>query len=320
MFRQSEFPFLPKDFIETAEGLIFAVVTYHPQQRKVGCFLRYVKTTDGWRKVKTDEANRLLSSDYPHYLYHSTQVDANYHAVSVENIVVHHKPEQRLQQLLIQESTDQIEQKCRSLLTIFEQMGFDIRHLGLTGSMLIGQQKPSSDIDFAVYGRHAFQQLRQLIEIAINDKKIAQLDLTLMRDNFARRDCELSYEEFAWHEQRKYNKASIANTKFDIGMVCLPSELIDESENTYVKVGKRQITTTVTSDMYAFDFPAIYQLDHEEIKEVFCFTPTYCGQARSGEVIEVAGMVEKNTQTGQLRMIVGSTREAHGEYIKVLNR
>jgi hypothetical protein len=320
MFRQTEFPFLPKDFIETAEGLIFAVVTYQPQHGKVGCFLRYVKTPDGWRKVKTDEANQLLSSDYPHYLYHSSQVDANYHAVPVQNIVVHHKPEQRLQQLLIQESVDQVEQKCQALLTIFEKMGFDTTSLGLTGSMLIGQQKANSDIDFAVYGRHAFQQLRQLIAKAINDKKIEPLDLTLMRDNFARRECELSYEEFAWHEQRKYNKASIADTKFDIGMVCLPDECVDESENTYIKVGKRQIITTVTSDKYAFDFPAIYLLDHCELSEVHCFTPTYCGQARCGEVIEIAGMVEQNAQTGQLRLIVGSTREARGEYIKVINR
>lgn len=318
--RQLAFPFLPRDFIETAEGLIFAVVTYQPQQGKVGCFLRYVKTNEGWRKVKTDEANQLLSSDFPHYLYHSSQVDAHYHAVPVESITTHHKPEQRLQELLRQEPADQIEQKCQSLLSLFIQLGFDISYLGLTGSMLIGQQKESSDIDFSVYGRQAFQQLRLVIEKAINGNKIEPLDLTLMRDNFARRDCELSYDEFAWHEQRKYNKASIANTKFDIGMVCLPEELIDDSEHTYIKVGKRQITATVISDEYAFDFPAIYQLDHDELREVYCFTPTYCGQARQGEVVEIAGMVEQNTQTGQLRLIVGSTREARGEYIKVINR
>jgi len=33
--RKAEFPYLPKDFIETAEGLIFAVVSYQAQDGKV---------------------------------------------------------------------------------------------------------------------------------------------------------------------------------------------------------------------------------------------------------------------------------------------
>ena len=66
MMRQIAFPYLPKDFIETAEGLIFAVVSYQAQDGKVGCFLRYVRKGNGWRKGATDEANTLLQKNYPH--------------------------------------------------------------------------------------------------------------------------------------------------------------------------------------------------------------------------------------------------------------
>ena len=100
MNRPDDFPYLPKDFIETAEGLIFAVVSYGPQAGKVGCFLRYVKSDSGWQKIATEAANRLLTTQYPHYLYHSEQFDAAFHAVDIEYITQHYHPEQRLKDLL----------------------------------------------------------------------------------------------------------------------------------------------------------------------------------------------------------------------------
>jgi len=316
--RSAEFPYLPKDFIETAEGLMFAVVSYQPQQGKVGCFLRYIKIEGGWRKVKTDEANALLTESYPQYLFHAQQIDAHFHAVSPRDIVLHHKPEQRLQQLLKQQNRDEIEQKCLVLVSLFEKHEIDLRNLGLTGSMLIGQQKANSDIDFSVYGRDNFQALRRVIEQAINDGKIEPLDTGLMEDNFSRRDCDLSYDEFVWHEQRKLNKAAIHGTKFDIGMVCLADELVDDGEQKYKKMQHQTYQLQVVNADYAFDFPAIYYVEHPEIKAIYCFTPTYSGQAFSGEFIEVCGAIEVNVTTGEQHLVVGSTREARGEYIKVI--
>lgn len=319
MFRSDSFPYLPKDFIETAEGLIFAVVSYQPQDGKVGCFLRYVNTDgQGWRKVNTQQANQLLEEHYPRYLYQSEQFDAKFHAVAVSNIVIHHRPEQRLQYIMSHPAQGDIEQKCQRLLEIFQQCGVTTDYLGLTGSMLIGQQKAGSDIDFAVYGRQNFQVVRSAIEQCIQNGLLEQLDLSLMEDNFARRDSDLSFDEFAWHEQRKFNKAAIDGTKFDIGMVCLADELIAEEQAHYEKISTKAFSTRVTNADYAFDFPAIYYIEHPDIKEIHCYTPTYCGQAFSGEMISVSGAVERNTESGECRLIVGSTREAHGEYIKVL--
>eukprot|EP00581_Thalassiosira_minuscula_P035220 CAMPEP_0184467484 /NCGR_PEP_ID=MMETSP0740-20130409/72400_1 /TAXON_ID=385413 /ORGANISM="Thalassiosira miniscula, Strain CCMP1093" /LENGTH=56 /DNA_ID=CAMNT_0026842817 /DNA_START=242 /DNA_END=408 /DNA_ORIENTATION=+ len=49
--RQADFPYLPKDFVQTKDGLMFAVVSYHPHQQKVGSFLRYASSGDAWQKV-----------------------------------------------------------------------------------------------------------------------------------------------------------------------------------------------------------------------------------------------------------------------------
>ncbi len=314
--RQPDFPFLPKDFIQTKEGLIFAVVSYQAHDSQVGCFLRYIAHDQGWRKVDTEQANQLLQQSYPQYLYQSSQFDAAFHAVSPADIIKHHRPEQRLHSILQAEPYDDIERRLHKLYPILVQYGVDCHFLGLTGSMLINQQKAASDIDLVVYGRDNFHITRRAIEHAAADGLIDALDASLMQDNFERRSAELSFEEFAWHESRKWNKAAIEGTKFDIGMVCLPDELVNDDQ-VYHKQGQRTVIAKVVDDSRAFDFPAVYLVDDELTEEIVSFTHTYVGQAKLGEVIEVAGAVERNSTTGKCRLIVGSTREATGEYIRV---
>ena len=318
MNRPDDFTYLPKDFIETAEGLIFAVVSYGPQAGKVGCFLRYVKSGSGWQKIATEAANRLLAKQYPHYLYHSDRYDVEFHAVNVVDIIEHHQPEQRLATLLQAEACDEIVQRLQRLLPILVQYGVDYYTLGVTGSLLIGCQKSTSDIDLVVYGREAFHQVRSTVQLALDRGELSVLDEALMRDNFQRRLGELPYDKFAWHESRKFNKAVIDGTKFDIGMVHCQFAIQDEKQ--YQKQGTAKLVAQVIDDQFSFDFPARYTLDDEVISEVMVMTQTYVGQAKTGEKIEVSGAVESDTATGERRLIVGSSREAMGEYIKVIKK
>lgn len=314
--RQADFPYLPKDFVQTEDGLMFAVVSYHPHQQKVGSFLRYAISGDSWQKVDTAQANRLLSRHYPQYLFKSKQFDAEFHAVNLSDVVKHHRPEQRLKALLAAQPQDEIEAKLHKLITILVQFGVDCDFLGLTGSMLIGQQKKGSDIDLVVYGRKAFHQTRDAVKQAVASGLFEELDLSLMKDNFNRRGGDLNFDDFAWHESRKFNKAAIDGTKFDIGMVCLPEEL-EHDHHHYIKQGISTVKAVVLDDHRAFDFPARYLIDNEMTPEVVSFTHTYVGQAIAGEIIEVSGAVECDSASGQRRLVVGSTREAIGEYIKV---
>ncbi|MDC9724541.1 MAG: hypothetical protein PSN44_01285 [Gammaproteobacteria bacterium] len=314
--RNTEFPYLPKDFIQTQEGLIFAVVSYQAHQGKVGCFLRYITDGNSWKKLDTEHANQLLQQSYPQYLYQSDQFDAAFHAVEVTDIVEHHRPEDKLKDSLHSDAGDQIEHKLQQLIPILVRNGADIKCLGLTGSMLIDQQSSKSDIDLVVYGRNAFQKTREAVRLAVAEGHLQLLSLELMEDNFNRRAGELNLDEFSWHDNRKFNKAAIDGTKFDIGMVCLAEELEHEHQQ-YQKQGRRQFITKVVDDHRAFDFPAVYLVDDEMTPEVVSFTHTYVGQAKVGEVIEVSGAVECNVATGKSRLIIGSTREAEGEYIKV---
>ena len=314
--RDDGFPYLPRDFIQTKHGLIFAVVSYQPQDDKVGCFLRYVFEDNVWKKVDTEKANTLLKQSYSQYCYQSKQFDASFHAVAVSEIIKHYRPEDRLQAILQRKPTDEIEQKLHKLIPILVRHGVDCNFLGLTGSMLINQQQNKSDIDLVVYGREAFNQTRQAVQKALAESIIDRLSIALMKDNYDRRAGELSYEEFSWHENRKFNKAAIDGTKFDIVMLCLASELEKDYQQNQ-KQGNLTFKTKVVDDHRAFDFPAFYVVDDELTPEVVSFTHTYVGQAKTGEIIEISGTVERNVTTGKCRLIVGSSREAEGEYIKV---
>jgi len=317
-YRERPFSFLPKDFIETAEGLVFAVVNYGEHDDKIGCFLRYRLTETGWQKVTTEQANTLLQQYYPHYLYYSSQLDASFHAVSPQQVLKHHRPERQIQMLLEWVTEDPIVCHLQHLIPVLQRYGADVRSLGVTGSLLLGCHKSSSDIDLAVYGRDAFFKTRMAVQRAVDDGALSLLDELMMRDNYQRRLGELAYNDFAWHENRKFNKAMVKGTKFDIGMV----NLVDDEKQTasYQKIGSTTLSAKVIDDSFSFDFPARYTLDAPSISEIVVFTNTYVGQAYKGESVEVSGMIEEDLETGMRRLVVGSTREAEGEYIKVIER
>lgn len=308
--------FLPKDFIETAEGLIFAVVAQGLENEKARCFLRYVRSENGrYRKVQTDEANELLAKSYPHYRFHSHEFDAFLHAVDVEKITRHHKTSQRLQQLLQNSQNDEIEQTCSQLCALFAQTGVNLTHFGVTGSLLIGQQKASSDIDLVCYDLQTFHSARAAVSKLIAQNLLSDLTPDDWQESYARRDCDLSFENYIWHEKRKSNKGMIHGRKFDLSLV---EKSTNYQAEKFVKLGKITIQAQIADDTRAFCYPAEFQLADSTIQKVVSFTATYVGQAIAGERVEISGQLEQD-KTGNQRIVVGSNREARGEYIVVLN-
>jgi len=302
-----------RDFIETREGLVFAVVADELECGNILCFLRYVKSAKGYKKISTKAANKLLARDYPEYLYHSDVRDANLHAVTEHAVVEYYLSKSAVSAIRAKFNPDKIELKFRFLLNEFERRGLDISVFGVTGSLLLGAQGPNSDIDLVVYGRDVFFLTRKLLQSMIQEGQIQYLDEGLWREAYQKRCCELSFAEYLWHEKRKYNKFSIDGTKVDLSLIAEPNHSQSPAGR---KRGNTVIEAVVMDDRYAFDYPAVYPVDHIRIDEVISFTPTYTGQARTGERVMASGMIEE-ANNGRLRLVVGSSREAPGEYIKV---
>ncbi|MFA5923324.1 MAG: hypothetical protein WC856_18885 [Methylococcaceae bacterium] len=312
--------FYSKDFIETAEGLIFAVVGQGTEYGKVLCFLRYVKDNPGWKKVTTELANAFLKQYHPDYLHYSPNLDAHLHAVAIERIVKHHQPKQRLQQIMQTNRQDAIERDLFQLCDLLQQYGLDLAQIGITGSILVGVQKQSSDIDLVCYGRAIFHQCRAITRELIEEGQLQELDDNDWQQSYHRRSCDLSFADYVWHERRKTNKAVINGRKFDLSCshaLCENNDPVRSEVTSYQKCGAIKLKCRVIDDTHGFDYPAEFKIDHEQFDSVVSFTATYTGQAIKGETVEVSGIVEQTPQ-GVKRIVVGSSREALGEYIKVI--
>jgi predicted nucleotidyltransferase len=304
-----------KDFIETAEGLIFAVLADDPEEDRHLCFLRYIKTETGYRKVETEEANRLLAADFPRYRFHSLERDADLHGVPRDTITRHHRPIQKLHEIVSAKYPDPIESKLASIVNLLETNGLCRDHLGITGSLLIGAQTARSDIDLVIYDREHFDRLRAIVRQGFVDKSLDRLGEAQWREAYRRRGCSLSLEEYRWHERRKYNKASLSGTRIDFSLVSGDTD--PERRSTCRKIKTAEIIAEVTDARLAFDHPARYRISHPEIGEIASFTPTFAGQALAGETVIARGILEES-ERGTQRLVIGSSREAPGEYIKVV--
>ncbi|QXP91890.1 hypothetical protein [Methylococcus capsulatus] len=311
----SEPGFLPKDFIQTAEGLRFAVVDGHPEDGRLLCTLRYVPLADGLRKLSTAEAMDFLQEHRPAYLRRSRRLDAVLPAVPLECIAGHLRPRDRVRTLLAGTSRDAIEAKARRLLGVFAGEGLDLKEFGVTGSLLLGAQTLASDIDLVVYAPATFDAARTVVAEATADGRLDTPTEADWRKAYERRGCTLAFEDYLWHERRKFNTGFIEGTKFDLTLV-LPGSW--DSFQAAEKRGSLILRTRVTDDRGAFESPARYLTDHPRVGQVLSFTHTYVGQARTGEKIEASGQVEA-LPDGSERLIVGSSREAPGEYIRVLH-
>ncbi len=309
-----------KDFLETEEGLVFAVVSDKQENDCCLCFLRYIRseTKNKWQKLDTKQANLYLRKNFPSYLYYSSVFDAALHAVPTLKINKHHQATKRLIDLVAcKEPKNSLQVKLVQLITLLVKNGTDLDFLGVTGSFLIGAENDKSDIDLVVYDRKVFHQTRTVINNLIKENHLSALDQDFWEDAYKRRLPSLTFDEYVWHEKRKYNKAVFENIKFDLSLVT-DDQKQEHSNQPYKKVGKVEITTEVSNDEYAFDTPSSYSLKHPQLQRLICFTPTYTGQAFIGETVEVSGFIEESEDGNDRRIIIGSSREAPGEYIKVI--
>jgi len=308
--------YLPRDFVETPEGLLFAVVDRSTAGETIPCFLRYCRSTDGgFRKLGTGAANDLLRREYPRYLFRCEKRDAALHGVCPQELARHLRPRDRLQGLLDPSyPADSFEARTARLARALLSEGVGLDSLGITGSVLVGSHRAGSDIDLVLYDAAAFRAAREAVSRLTGQGVLTLLDERAWQDAYSRRGCALTYEEFRWHEERKRNKGVFEGTKFDLSLV------VDDAEDVpraWRKLGPVKMSTRVTGDEMAFDYPARLQIEDERIGEVVSFTATYSGQARVGERIEVCGLLEQTTD-GTRRIVVGTDREAAGQYVKVM--
>jgi predicted nucleotidyltransferase len=296
-----------RDFFETRSGWIFAVADYsHP--RGIRSLLRYIPDAAGervvngkrYRKMDFDPAFEFLRRERPDYVH-------DLHVVPEADVHRLFRPPEGLGAVAKQDL------RVKKIAEILAKEGIPPQEMGITGSMLVGLHSPGSDIDFVVYGPW-WWKARDIVATAKAQGEISDLDEATWRKIYFKRTPEIGFDEFILHEKRKGNRGMIDGTYFDLLFVRDWRQIQPQAPGR--AIGQRRIEAKVIDAEFAFDSPAILRLDHDEVKEIFCYSHTYAGQALPGETGEACGMLEE-TPDGQ-RLVVGTTREARGEWIRSL--
>lgn len=332
-----------RDFIYTTDDLFLATTSYfHPEDRIIS-FLRYIPDSRGERsrngsrysKVDTRQAYQFIKKKYPEYLFDSGVTGEKMMGVPLDRVSEILKPDQRLQEI-IDHPDDELLEKVVEVSDFFHgEAGIARKYMGVSGSILPGlYDTQQSDIDFVIYG---LKNHRNAVDTFARLKNEPDSPLKGIGDEFWNRlydkrikDSSLTIKEFKWYENRKSNRGVVDGVLFDI----LATRDWDEIRGTYggtssQPLGNLKIECTITDALASFDNPAIYRIGEVEIldgpdlpvDELASFTHTYAGQVKEGERVVAQGKLEKITDisSGQSRnrLVVGTTRESIGEYIKL---
>ena len=307
----------PKDFIVIDNRLFFAVVHEYQEDNHALTFLRYIKDNAGMHKLTTKKAEKIIKESYPEFQFSSSYTDIRLHGIPINMIKEIYYPEETVNKLLNTKISDNKKRDAIGAIKYLQRAGCKTGDIGITGSIMLGAHNECSDIDIIIYGREKFLKIRNYIKDSLATGELNPLNQETWKDTYERRDCSLSFNDFYYHEIRKTNKFMFGSSKVDISTIPNKNEKYKES-GPYKKIGKDKILSIVTDDSYAYDFPARYSIKHDNIKEVISYTATYTGQARKGERIEAVGFVEQDI-TGEYRLLVGTSREAKNEYIRVID-
>jgi hypothetical protein len=297
-----------RDFLK-ARDCFFSVVGYD-HRMGIKSFLRYVPSQKGDRRLNNSRYKKLVHEEAVSYalekdLFYNPELGI--FLVPPKEIQTIYKPEEKILDLFKGKSLDV---ELLKIVEFFE--GIPVEKMGVTGSRLIGLKGEESDVDFVMYGRYWFLG-REKIRKGIERGKLSEPSQNTWDFIYRKRKVNIPYDIFISHERRKFHRAVLNSTYFDLLYVRDYDELERRiPEWRGARVGKATVRAEVIDDLYAFDYPS-YLPVKGDVHAILCFTHTFVGQALKGEKVEARGWIEEIE--GKRYLVVGTSREVSDEYI-----
>ena len=337
MMLDPEHPVIESHYLETEEGLFFAVKgLLHPPDQFLAC-LRYVPDPEGdrgknglrfRRMYHFEEQEQFLERGYTQYLAFEPTIQATLQSVPRQSIRHIFDPRAYLQRLSQQSERDPVEEDALSFTRQLQLIsGIPQESLGISGSLLIGMHTSQSDLDISVYGTKNCLSLHNALKrlLAQNESEvISQLDTQGMKELYTERsgDTQMDYDDFIRSEQNKVNQGHYRDRVYFIRFLKEPEETGEiYDDHRYNSLGRAEIQATVTTDHDAIFTPCSYSLAEVRIlqgtsanliQEIVSFRGRFCDQARVGDKIQASGTVERvMDKSGYAwhRLLLGDTVE-----------
>lgn len=307
------------DLIETLDGVIFDVKGLVHPPSKVVAFPRFIPTIDGSRRKRETRYGKVyslpdrfkfLQQDTPELLVHDPVFDTTLCEVPISEIKKHYKPTQKLQNLRSSKHLKNLEAKALQLAVSLKKAAIiPWGSIGISGSLLVGLQTPTSDIDPVVYGTSSCRRVYAALQRMLKDrdtefKPYTREELRILFD-FRSKDTKMNFEDFVKVESRKAFQGKFIGTDYFVRFLKNWDEIQERyGDLQYKNSGYARIRATIADASEAIFTPCTYRIRHVEvvegckfktIQEIVSFRGRFCEQAEEGETVIARGKVEKVT-------------------------
>jgi predicted nucleotidyltransferase len=321
-------------YIETQEGLFFAVKGFvHPPDRVVGV-LRYVPDAEQGERIKGGEAYRrlyhfpeqeqLLQSTFPEYLQYDPVFQVRLQSVPRSCVHRVYDPRVRAVELSETQQFEPVLAEAADFISVLKlRADVPISAIGISGSILIGMQRATSDLDISVFGMQSCWKVYRALASLLESESVSDLrhlDESGIVELYAQRapDTQMEFGAFAELERKKVCQGSFKNRPYFIRFLKEPCEMDEEyGDIRYCPIGRATIEARVDDDQDAIFTPCRYLVSEVQtlegpdmaIDEIVSFRGRFCEQARVGDYISAAGMIERVEREGcriRHRLLLGN--------------
>jgi len=310
-------PIIEGYYVESTEGLLFAVKgLVHPPEAVVA-YLRYAPDPDGERErdgvryrrlYRFEEQEELLRERCPACLFFDPVFGEQLQGVPKERIGLVYDPCLKLAELHRRGDLDELEEKAVEFADLLaERAGMPEESMGVSGSILVGLHTPRSDVDIVVYGSehcHAVHRvLMELIDEAAGE--VRRLNEAETRELYAFRsqDTPMGFGDFARLEERKVIQGKFQGCGYFIRFVRAPLEIGERyGDRRYTPLGPVEVEATVADAGEAIFTPCTYRVEDVkfidgpevgDLREIASFRGRFCEQTEEGERVIAKGKLER---------------------------
>jgi len=333
-------------YVESTDGLLFAVKgLIHPPMAVVA-YLRYAPDPNGERKRESipyrrlyhfEEQEELLRERCPYCLFDDSIFGERLQGVPRERIRLVYDPCLKLAELRRQEGLDELEEKAVEFADLLAgRAGVPESSTGISGSILVDLHTPRSDVDVVVYGsehcRAVHGALRELLDEPPlppqswggpgGGGEVRRPNEEETRELYASRsqDTPMSFEDFVRLERRKVIQGRFRGCEYFIRFVkacpepCrrAPAEVGESyGDRRYTSLGQAEIEATVADTSEAIFTPCTYRVEDVRFTDGAAVDDLREITSFRGRFCEQAQEGERAIARGKLERVVAREGEVY---------
>ncbi|HHL41801.1 hypothetical protein DRO31_02745 [Candidatus Bathyarchaeota archaeon] len=309
------------DYIQTTDGLFFAVKGGRHDADLVVAVLRYIpditgdRVLDGvnYRRIyDLNDSTKYLLSSYPSYISKIPWLGLETQSVPTSKITKVYNPKEKLEEILENPNTVLKKRIKNFVEALSSTSGVNTSCYGLSGSLLIGLDNEASDIDLNVYGeiegRKVYAGLKKLRQ---NMEWITGYDSLSVEDVLVSRwgKTGLDLEKLRTIECRKILHGRVFGVDYFIRL------LREKDKSTSIPLKSVTIRAKVTDSSESIYTPCTYRVqsmsNEYPVVELKSYRGKFTEQVEKNDIVEVNGILEKVTRDAEVffRIILGRAED-----------